>query len=72
MLDRSSNKPSIAIPVYAKPPSYEDTLVLATCHQLNKRNPMDIWSRIEIVCITHQMLKKRLELEIIVVSHLPS
>jgi hypothetical protein len=31
--------------------SREDALVLATRHQLNKRNPMNIWSIIEIVCI---------------------
>jgi hypothetical protein len=35
-------------------PSREDALVLATCHQLEKRNLMGIWSRIEIVCIARQ------------------
>jgi hypothetical protein len=35
-------------------PSCEDALVLTTRHQLNKRNPMNIWSRIEIVCIARQ------------------
>jgi hypothetical protein len=37
VLDKSSNKPLIVILVYAKPPSCEDTLVLATRHQLDQK-----------------------------------
>jgi hypothetical protein len=39
---------------FSSTPSREDTLVLATRHQLNKRNPKDNWSRIEIVYIARQ------------------
>jgi hypothetical protein len=31
-------------------------VVLATRHQLDKINPMGIWSRIEIVCIARQKI----------------
>jgi hypothetical protein len=39
---KCSNKSSSIILVYAKPPSREDTLVLATRHQLDKINPMGV------------------------------
>jgi hypothetical protein len=39
-------------------PSREDALLLATRHQLNKRNPMDIGSRIEIVCFIKDVNRK--------------
>jgi hypothetical protein len=39
---KCSNKSSSVILVYAKPPSREDPLVLATPHQLDKINPMGI------------------------------
>jgi hypothetical protein len=39
---KCSNKSLSIILVYVKPPSREDTLVLATRHQLDKINPMGV------------------------------